>query len=131
MIRFAHPLRQIHRKPSSNIQIAETQMIVPLINLLDDGEPNLAAEVAIALAKFATEDNFLGKDHSRTIIGAGGSKLLVQLAYFGGNGAHIPALVLLSCVLMNAPDSEQLAKVEVLTVLEWASKQAISGFNRV
>ncbi|CAN8327934.1 unnamed protein product [Cochlearia groenlandica] len=103
---------------------AETQMIVPLINLLDDGEPDLAAEVAIALAKFATEDNFLGKDHSRTIIGAGGSKLLVQLAYFGGNGAQIPALVLLSYVAMNAPDSEQLAKDEVLTVLEWASKQA-------
>ncbi|CAN8267542.1 unnamed protein product [Cochlearia groenlandica] len=122
------------------IKSAETQMIVPLINLLD-GEPNLAAEVVIelakfatevviALAKFATEDNFLGKDHSRTIIRAGGSKLLVQQAYFGGNGAQIPTLVLLSNVAMNAPDSEQLAKDEVLTVLEWASKQAISGFNR-
>uniref|UniRef100_A0A1J3DFB5 DUF7792 domain-containing protein n=1 Tax=Noccaea caerulescens TaxID=107243 RepID=A0A1J3DFB5_NOCCA len=103
---------------------AERHLIIPLIKLLDDGEPNLAAEVAIVLAKFATEDNFLGKDHSRTIIEAGGSKLLVQLAYFGENGAQIPALVLLSYVAMNVPDSEQLAKDEVLTVLEWASKQA-------
>ncbi|AEE86604.1 putative armadillo-like helical protein [Arabidopsis thaliana] len=103
---------------------AETHMIVPLVKLLDDGEPDLAAEVAIALAKFATEDNFLGKEHSRTIIEAGGSKLLVQLAYFGENGAQIPAMVLLSYVAMNVPDSEQLAKDEVLTVLEWSSKQA-------
>ncbi|KAJ4898860.1 armadillo repeat only 3 [Raphanus sativus] len=102
---------------------AETGMIVPLVKLLDDGEPELAAEVAVAMAKFATGDNFLGKEHSRTIIDAGGSKLLVQLAYFGDNGAQIPALVLLSYVAMNVPDSEQLAKDEVLTVLEWASKQ--------
>ncbi|XP_010432202.1 PREDICTED: uncharacterized protein LOC104716519 [Camelina sativa] len=103
---------------------AETHMIVPLVKLLDDEEPDLAAEVAIALAKFATEDNFLAKEHSRTIIAAGGSKLLVQLAYFGENGAQIPALVLLSYVAMNVPDSEELAKDEVLTVLERASKQA-------
>lgn len=102
---------------------AETGMIVPLVKILDDGEPELAAEVAVALAKFATGDNFLGKEHSRTIIDAGGSKLLVQLAYFGENGAQVPALVLLSYVAMNVPDSEQLAKDEVLTVLEWASKQ--------
>ncbi|VVB10094.1 unnamed protein product [Arabis nemorensis] len=102
---------------------AETHLIVPLIKLLDDGEPDLAAEAAIALAKFATEDNFLGKDHSRTIINGGGTKLLVQLAYFGENGAQIPAMVLLSYVAMNVPDSEQLANDEVLMVLEWASKQ--------
>ncbi|EOA16173.1 hypothetical protein CARUB_v10004310mg [Capsella rubella] len=103
---------------------AETHMIVPLVKLLDDGEPDLAAEVAVALSKFATEENFLSKDHSKTIIEAGGSKLLVQLAYFGENGAQIPALVLLSYVAMNVPDSEELAKDEVLTVLERASKQA-------
>lgn len=102
---------------------AETQMIVPLIKLLDDGEPDLAAEAAIALAKFATEDNFLGKDHSRTIINGGGTKPLVQLAYFGEIGAQIPAMVLLSYVAMNVPDSEVLANDEVLMVLEWASKQ--------
>ncbi|KFK30235.1 hypothetical protein AALP_AA7G235100 [Arabis alpina] len=102
---------------------AETELIVPLIKLLDDGEPDLAAESAIALAKFATEDNFLGKEHSRTIIHGGGTKQLVQLAYFGDNGAQIPAMVLLSYVAMNVPDSEQLANDEVLMVLEWASKQ--------
>ncbi|CDY47050.1 BnaAnng08380D [Brassica napus] len=102
---------------------AETHMIVPLVKLLDDGEPELAAEVAVALGKFTTEDNFLRKEHSKTIIDAGGSKLLVQLAYFGENGAQIPALILLSYVAMNVPDSEQLAKDEVLTVLERASKQ--------
>ncbi|XP_010548283.1 PREDICTED: uncharacterized protein LOC104819749 [Tarenaya hassleriana] len=103
---------------------AETQMIIPLVKLLDgDREPDVAAEAAIALTKFVSEDNFLCKEHSRTIIGAGVGKHLVQLAYLG-EGAQIPALVLLSYVAMNAPDSEELAKDEVLTVLEWASKQS-------
>ncbi|KAL1215571.1 hypothetical protein V5N11_024128 [Cardamine amara subsp. amara] len=102
---------------------AETHMIEPLVKLLENGEPDLVAEAANALAKFATEDNFLGKDHSKTIIDAGGSNLLVQLAYFGENGVQIPAMVLLSYVAMNVPDSEQFANDEVLSVLEWASKQ--------
>ncbi|XP_010531088.1 PREDICTED: uncharacterized protein LOC104807498 [Tarenaya hassleriana] len=103
---------------------AETQMIIPLVKLLDDDrEPELTAEAAITLTKFVSEENFLCKEHSRTIIEAGVAKHLVQLAYLG-EGARKPALMLLSYVAINVPDSEQLAKDEVLTVLEWASKQS-------
>uniref|UniRef100_A0A1J3GT86 DUF7792 domain-containing protein n=1 Tax=Noccaea caerulescens TaxID=107243 RepID=A0A1J3GT86_NOCCA len=102
----------------------ETRMIGPLVKLLDEREPDVTAEAAVALTKFACTENYLHKDHSRSIIEAGGGKHLVQLAYFGESGVQIPALELLCYIAQNVPDSEQLAKDEVLAVLEWASKQS-------
>ncbi|KAJ0234379.1 Armadillo repeat only 2 [Hirschfeldia incana] len=102
----------------------ESRMIGPLVKLLDEREPEVTGEAAIALTKFACTENYLCKDHSRSIIEAGGGKHLVQLAYFGESGVQIPALELLCYIALNVPDSEQLAKDEVLAVLEWASKQS-------
>ncbi|CAA7056983.1 unnamed protein product [Microthlaspi erraticum] len=102
----------------------ETRMIGPLVKLLDEREPDVTGEAAVALTKFACTENYLHKDHSRSIIEAGGGKHLVQLAYFGESGVQIPALELLCYIALNVPDSEQLAKDEVLAVLEWASKQS-------
>ncbi|CAN8277708.1 unnamed protein product [Cochlearia groenlandica] len=102
----------------------ETRMIGPLVKLLDEREPEETGEAAVALTKFACTENYLHKDHSRGIIEAGGGKHLVQLAYFGESGVQIPALELLCYIALNVPDSEQLAKDEVLAVLEWASKQS-------
>ncbi|ESQ46782.1 hypothetical protein EUTSA_v10027681mg [Eutrema salsugineum] len=102
----------------------ETRMIGPLVKLLDEREPEVTGEAAAALTKFACTENYLHKDHSRSIIEAGGGKHLVQLAYFGESGVQIPALELLCYIALNVPDSEQLAKDEVLAVLEWASKQS-------
>ncbi|GAB4848463.1 hypothetical protein Ancab_003167 [Ancistrocladus abbreviatus] len=102
----------------------ETRMIEPLVQLLDEREAEVSREAAIALSKFASTDNYLHLDHSKAIIGAGGIKHLVQLVYFGEQIAQIPALVLLSYIALHVPDSEELAQNEVLTVLDWASKQA-------
>lgn len=102
----------------------ESRMIGPLVKLLDEREPEVTGEAAVALTKFACTDNYLHKDHSRSIIEAGGGKHLVQLAYFGESGVQIPALELLCYIALSVPDSEQLAKDEVLAVLEWASKQS-------
>lgn len=102
----------------------ETRMIGPLVKLLDEREAEVTGEAAVALTKFACTENYLHKDHSRGIIEAGGGKHLVQLAYFGESGVQIPALELLCYIALNVPDSEQLAKDEVLAVLEWASKQS-------
>ncbi|CAF2145547.1 unnamed protein product [Brassica napus] len=104
----------------------ESRMIGPLVKLLDEREPEVTGEAAVALTKFACTENYLHKDHSRSIIEAGGGKHLVQLAYFGESGVQIPALELLCYIALNVPDSEQLAKDEVLAVLEWASKQSWS-----
>ncbi|KAK4416843.1 hypothetical protein Salat_2509800 [Sesamum alatum] len=103
----------------------ETRMISPLVKLLDEREAEVSREACIALTKFACSANYLHLDHSKAIIGAGGAKHLVQLVYFGEQIVQSCALILLCYIAMHVPDSEELAQAEVLTVLEWASKQAI------
>ncbi|KAL9229625.1 hypothetical protein vseg_005073 [Gypsophila vaccaria] len=102
----------------------ESRMIGPLVNLLDEREPEVSYEAAIALTKFAGGDNYLHTDHSKAIIQAGGVKHLVQLVYFGELKVQVEALVLLSYIALHVPDSQELAQCEVLSVLEWASKQS-------
>ncbi|GMI76968.1 armadillo repeat only 2 [Hibiscus trionum] len=102
----------------------ETRMIAPLVKLLDEREAEVSKEAAIALTKFACTDNYLHLDHSKAIIGAGGAKHLIQLVYFGEQIVQLSALVLLCYIALHVPDSEELAQAEVLTVLEWASKQS-------
>ncbi|OVA19643.1 Armadillo [Macleaya cordata] len=104
----------------------ETRIIGPLVRLLDEKEGvqgEVTREAAIALTKFACSGNYLHLDHSKAIISAGGVKHLIQLVYFGGQIVQISSLVLLCYIAFHVPDSEELAQAEVLTVLEWASKQ--------
>ncbi|XP_021727570.1 uncharacterized protein LOC110694706 [Chenopodium quinoa] len=103
----------------------ETRMIGPLVLLLDEREPEVERAAVIALTKFAGSENYLRVDHSKAILAAGGIKHLIQLVYFGEQQiVQIPALELLSYIALHVPDSEELARNEVLTVLDWASKQA-------
>lgn len=102
----------------------ETRMITPLVKLLDEREAEISKEAAIALTKFASSVNYLHLDHSKAIISAGGAKHLIQLVYFGEQIVQSPALLLLCYIALHVPDSEELAQAEVLTVLEWASKQS-------
>lgn len=102
----------------------ETRMIAPLVKLLDEREAEVSREASIALTKFACSDNYLHSDHSKAIISAGGAKHLVQLVYFGEQIVQLSALVLLCYIALHVPDSEDLAQAEVLTVLEWTSKQS-------
>ncbi|XP_050209279.1 uncharacterized protein LOC126659990 [Mercurialis annua] len=105
-------------------QATETRIIGPLVKLLDEREPEITMETAIALNKFATPENFLCVNHSKAIINAGGAKHLIQLVYFGELMVQIPSLILVCYISLNCPDSEILANEEVLIVLEWSSKQA-------
>ncbi|KAL7606791.1 hypothetical protein Lser_V15G19556 [Lactuca serriola] len=102
----------------------ESRMIQPLVQLLEEREAEISKEAAIALAKFTCKENYLHLDHSKAIIAAGGTRHLIQLVYFGEQMVQIPALVLLCYIAFHVPDSEDLAQAEVLTVLEWASKQS-------
>ncbi|KAM3376841.1 hypothetical protein P3S68_009254 [Capsicum galapagoense] len=102
----------------------ETRMIRPLVALLDDREPDVTREAAIALNKFASSDNFLRVDHCKAIIQAGGTKHLVPQVYFGEQMVQVPCLILLSYIAMHVPDSEALADDNAHIVLEWATKQA-------
>ncbi|XP_022740380.1 uncharacterized protein LOC111292327 [Durio zibethinus] len=102
----------------------ETRMISPLVKLLDEREAEVSKEAAIALTKFACKENYLHVDHSKAIISAGGAKYLIQLVYFGEQIVQVSALLLLCYIALHVPDSEELAQAQVLTVLEWASKQS-------
>nr|XP_023921934.1 uncharacterized protein LOC112033400 [Quercus suber]POE98563.1 vacuolar protein 8 [Quercus suber] len=102
----------------------ETRIIAPLVQLLDEREAEVCKEASIALTKFACSDNYLHIDHSKAIISAGGAKHLIQLVYFGEQIVQISALALLCYIALHVPDSKELAEAEVLTVLEWASKQS-------
>ncbi|CAL0331918.1 unnamed protein product [Lupinus luteus] len=102
----------------------ETRMIGPLVKLLEESEAEVIKEATITLTKFACTENYLHVDHSKAIISEGGAKHLIPLAYFGKQVVQKPALVLLSYIALSVPDSEELAKAQVLGVLEWACKQA-------
>ncbi|CAL9072507.1 unnamed protein product [Musa textilis] len=108
---------------SRTFRATETRIIAPLVRLLDEQETVVSKEAVIALTKFACTENYLHLDHSKAIINEGGSKHLVQLVYFGEHLVQIAALILLCYIALHVPDSEDLAQAEVLTVLEWASKQ--------
>nr|GEV00287.1 putative armadillo repeat only 2 [Tanacetum cinerariifolium] len=103
----------------------ESQMIKPLVHLLDEREAEITKAAAVALTKFASSENYLHLDHCKAIISAGGAKHLIQLVYFGEQMVQSPALVLLCYIALHVPDSEDLAQAEVVTVLEWASKQSL------
>ncbi|KAF5753043.1 hypothetical protein HS088_TW01G00961 [Tripterygium wilfordii] len=107
----------------------ETRIISPLVRLLDEREAEVSREACISLTKFASTDNYLHLDHSKAIISAGGAKHLIQLVYFGEQIVQVSALILLSYIALHVPDSEQLAQAEVLSVLEWASKQSFLAQN--
>uniref|UniRef100_A0ACD5ZTL9 Uncharacterized protein n=1 Tax=Avena sativa TaxID=4498 RepID=A0ACD5ZTL9_AVESA len=109
---------------SRTFRATETRIIGPLVNLLDEREADVSKEAAVALTKFACTDNYLHVDHSKAIINAGGAKHLVQLVYFGEQVVQVASLLLVCYIAQNVPDSEDLAQAEILTVLEWASKQA-------
>ncbi|KAJ6927404.1 hypothetical protein NC651_011455 [Populus alba x Populus x berolinensis] len=102
----------------------ETRMIGPLVKLLDEKEPEVTMEAAIALNKFASPENFLCVNHSKAIIAEGGAKHLIQLVYFGEQMVQSLSLILLCYISLHCPDSEVLANEEVLIVLEWSTKQA-------
>lgn len=109
---------------SRTFRATETRIIAPLVKLLDEREADVSKEAALSLTKFACTDNYLRVDHSKAIVDAGGAKHLVQLVYFSEQVVQLAALTLVCYIAHNVPDSEELAQAEILTVLEWASKQA-------
>uniref|UniRef100_A0A803NDL9 Uncharacterized protein n=1 Tax=Chenopodium quinoa TaxID=63459 RepID=A0A803NDL9_CHEQI len=107
------------------IEKGDSDLLIPCLSAIDEREPEVERAAVIALTKFAGSENYLRVDHSKAILAAGGIKHLIQLVYFGEQQiVQIPALELLSYIALHVPDSEELARNEVLTVLDWASKQA-------
>ncbi|KAH7856756.1 hypothetical protein Vadar_005199 [Vaccinium darrowii] len=101
---------------------SETRVIRPLVQLLGE-RAEISREACIALAKFACPENHVHVDHSKAIIAAEGANDLICLTYVGEQIVRSPAMVLLCHIAMHVPDSEELAKANVLSVLKWASTQ--------
>lgn len=95
---------------------SDTLMIEQLVKLLGHQDPELLREAVVALTKFASQCNYLHKDHSRAVVEAGGARKLVALCYFGCE-IRIPASELLLCITLDVPENEEVTKA-----LEWASK---------
>ncbi|KAL3642472.1 hypothetical protein CASFOL_013287 [Castilleja foliolosa] len=102
----------------------ETRFIHPLVHILDESEPEVTREAAVALNKFAEPDNFLHDTHCKEIIKLGGVKHLQPLIYFGEQMVKIPCFILLCYLALHVPDSETLAQESVLSLLEYAGKQS-------
>ncbi|KAI3795952.1 hypothetical protein L1987_38613 [Smallanthus sonchifolius] len=103
----------------------ETRVIGPLVKQLSHQNPEVVTESAIALGKFASPDNFLCTDHSKTIIEFGVVIPLMRLLR-GNDRTQHHALVLLCYLAMHAGNSEALVQARVLTALEGADK-SIAG----
>ncbi|XP_073060691.1 uncharacterized protein [Primulina eburnea] len=99
------------------------RMISPLVNLLDKGEAEVDSEVCATLTKFICPENDLHQHYSKLIISVGGVHHLVQLVYFGEKIVKKRALTVVCYIALHVPDSEDVAQVNLLTVLKWAENE--------
>lgn len=59
----------------------------------------------------------------KLIISVGGVHHLVQLVYFGEKIVQKRALTAVCYIALHVPDSEDIAQVNLLTVLKWAANE--------
>lgn len=103
----------------------ETRVIGPLVTQLGHKDQEVATEAAIALQKFASPENFLCMDHSKSIIEFNGVPPLMRLLRCGER-AQLHGLVLLCYLAINAGDNEALEQARVLTALEGADRTVVA-----
>lgn len=79
----------------------------------------VATEAAAALSKFASDENYLHSlEHSMNIFAEGAVEHLVLLAYFHHSESQLSALELLGYLSLNVPESEALARANVIHILK-------------
>ncbi|KAK8310488.1 hypothetical protein V6Z12_D02G189300 [Gossypium hirsutum] len=102
----------------------ETRVIGPLVTQLGNKDQEVAVEAAIALQKFASPENFLCMDHSKSIIEFNGIPPLMRLLRCGDK-AQLHGVVLLCYLAIHAGDNEALEQARVLTALEGADRTVV------
>ncbi|KAJ8438533.1 hypothetical protein Cgig2_024622 [Carnegiea gigantea] len=95
----------------------ETRVICPLVDQLNNKDPEVATEAAIALGKFASSENFLCHEHSKAIIEFNGVLPLLRFLRVSER-AQVHGLTLLCYLAINGSDNEALEQARVLTALE-------------
>ncbi|CAA3020310.1 uncharacterized protein LOC111398828 [Olea europaea var. sylvestris] len=103
----------------------ETRVIVPLVEQLSHSNQDVATEAAISLGKFACPDNFLGIEHSKTIIEFKGVLPVMRLLR-GNERATLHGLILICYLAINNGKSEDLERAGVLSAFEGIDRAFIA-----
>jgi len=103
----------------------EIRVIEPLVTQMSSRNAEVAAEAAVALTKFASPDNFLHVEHSKTIIEFNGIPALMKLLRSTEVTHMHDGLTLLCYLALHAGNSESLEQARVLTVLEGADRTVL------
>ncbi|CAD5195878.1 unnamed protein product [Musa acuminata subsp. malaccensis] len=103
----------------------ETKVLCPLVLQLGHWNPEVAAEAAKALGKFANPENFNCVEHSKTITEFAGVPVLMQL-HRSGEKAQLPAVILLSYLALHIPKSEALERAKVLGALQSVARSPLA-----
>ncbi|XP_062158665.1 uncharacterized protein LOC133866126 [Alnus glutinosa] len=103
----------------------ETRVIGQLVSQLGHRNLDVAAEAAIALSKFASPDNFLRTEHSKTIIEFNGVPTLMRMLR-GNELTLLHGLILLCYLALHTSNSEALEQARVLTALEGADHSVVN-----
>ncbi|XP_050208048.1 uncharacterized protein LOC126657414 [Mercurialis annua] len=103
----------------------ETWVIGPLVDKLSSGSQEVATEAAIALGKFACEDNFLREAHSKAIVEFNGIPRLMKLLK-GNERAQLYGLILLCYLVLHAGNNQALEQARVLNALEGVDRTVIA-----
>ncbi|KAK7307242.1 hypothetical protein VNO77_40128 [Canavalia gladiata] len=103
----------------------ETRVIEPLVTQLSNRNIDVAGEAAVALSKFASPDNFLHVEHSKSIIEFNGIPALMRLLRSNEFTQMHHGLTLLCYLALHAGNSESLEQARVLTALEGADRTVL------
>ncbi|KAL6351435.1 hypothetical protein AAG906_040789 [Vitis piasezkii] len=95
----------------------ETHIIRALVARLSHWDHDVAMEAAIALGKFACQENYLNAEHSDSIIKFGGVTPLMKLMRVNEQ-TRLHGLILLCHLAIHSGNSESLEQARVLTILE-------------
>lgn len=103
----------------------ETRVIEPLVTQMSNRNSEVADEAAVALTKFASPDNFLHVEHSKTIIEFNGIPAVMRLLRSNEVAQMHHGLTLLCYLALHAGNSESLEQARVLTALEGADRAVL------
>ncbi|CAK7332583.1 unnamed protein product [Dovyalis caffra] len=105
----------------------ETRVIGPLVSHLSNKSPEVAAEAAIALGKFADPENFLCNAHAKAIIEFNGLPPLMRLLRVNER-TQLHGLILLCYLALHAGNNGALEQARVFNALEGVDQKMLAQF---
>ncbi|XVE67448.1 hypothetical protein DITRI_Ditri08aG0161800 [Diplodiscus trichospermus] len=89
-----------------------------LVSQLENRQQEVASEAVVALIKYAWEENYLCKAHSKRMIEFNVVQPLMKLLRYGESTQQLHGLVLMCYLGLNADYSEAIGQARVLTVIQ-------------